>query len=211
MYSENGVTDISALGKLSPGVDQEERKKKKVRTNIISAEDIDSLIYHLQLRSDRMRSVLILSPERMKKHAANKLLKILEEPGDNIEFCFYTNNISAVLPTIVSRCSVFPLNNSQDQKNDDVYLGDRYLQYQTSLLEQEEYYKNLYSLCQQWGSVSHRSDRFIMMKEFGKDVVSFYYFLNYLKRIYIPLLRKQDLQKFASVNKQLIDLELQAA
>ena len=65
--------------------------------------------------------------------AINKLLKFLEEPGEDIYGILTTENISKVLPTIISRCQVIRLNKratSELEKelvdaglsNDDAYI-----------------------------------------------------------------------------------------
>ena len=50
---------------------------------------------------------LITDSDKMNVSAANKILKFLEEPEDNIIGFFLTSNISQILPTIKSRCEVF--------------------------------------------------------------------------------------------------------
>lgn len=54
--------------------------------------------------------------ERMTEQAANALLKTLEEPARGTVFILLTSTVSALLPTIVSRCQIvtfFPLPNRQ--------------------------------------------------------------------------------------------------
>jgi len=48
--------------------------------------------------------------EIMNEQASNRLLKTLEEPPDGSIFILLTEDISAILPTIVSRCLVFNWN-----------------------------------------------------------------------------------------------------
>jgi|GEM_PF-492247 len=50
------------------------------------------------------RIILIEPAEKMNLSAANALLKILEEPFENTLFLLVSHHISAVLPTIKSRC-----------------------------------------------------------------------------------------------------------
>ncbi len=52
------------------------------------------------------RVVLILDCERMTTEAANALLKILEEPPDNMYLILVSSRPSLLLPTIKSRCQV---------------------------------------------------------------------------------------------------------
>jgi DNA polymerase-3 subunit delta' len=49
---------------------------------------------------------VILNAERLNQKTGNSLLKILEEPPDGVYFILTTEQLSSVLPTIVSRSSV---------------------------------------------------------------------------------------------------------
>lgn len=54
--------------------------------------------------------VVILKPaDAMNLNAANALLKNLEEPGENVLFILLTHRLSAVMPTVKSRCQQFAL------------------------------------------------------------------------------------------------------
>ena len=57
--------------------------------------------------------VLIKNIENLEIVAQNALLKNLEEPGNNNYFVLTTNNLSKILPTIISRCHLI------NQKNID--------------------------------------------------------------------------------------------
>ncbi|MCC5934367.1 MAG: AAA family ATPase [Candidatus Cyclonatronum sp.] len=51
------------------------------------------------------RNIIIISEvEKMRKEASNTFLKLLEEPPDEVVFILTTNNVNALLPTIISRC-----------------------------------------------------------------------------------------------------------
>jgi DNA polymerase-3 subunit delta' len=50
------------------------------------------------------------------KQTTNALLKFLEEPFDEIYAIFTSANISKVLPTIISRCQVYPIVSSKAEK-----------------------------------------------------------------------------------------------
>ena len=50
---------------------------------------------------------IIWLPEKMRPEAANKLLKIVEEPFEDTIFIFVTNNDAKILPTIISRTQRF--------------------------------------------------------------------------------------------------------
>ncbi|MCM1319445.1 MAG: DNA polymerase III subunit delta [Muribaculaceae bacterium] len=53
--------------------------------------------------SARYKIALIWLPERLQPEAANKLLKIIEEPFDDTKFIMVSNDPSGILPTIYSR------------------------------------------------------------------------------------------------------------
>ncbi|MBQ9477770.1 MAG: hypothetical protein IJU63_08325 [Bacteroidales bacterium] len=50
------------------------------------------------------RAVVIYLPERMNQEAANRLLKVIEEPPELTQFLLVTHAPERVLPTIASRC-----------------------------------------------------------------------------------------------------------
>ncbi len=53
------------------------------------------------------RLIIIESADRMNTAAANALLKILEEPAAHTLFLLMAQQLSTVLPTVLSRCQVF--------------------------------------------------------------------------------------------------------
>jgi DNA polymerase III subunit delta' len=53
------------------------------------------------------RNIIIITDiEQMSDRVVNAFLKLLEEPGDKVTFILTTNNINALLPTLVSRCHI---------------------------------------------------------------------------------------------------------
>lgn len=84
----------------------------------ISVYEARSIIGKLSLSavSGGFKSVVMFLPERMNAQAANKLLKILEEPPQNTLFILVTQNPEDVMSTIFSRCQglrVLPFDRSQ--------------------------------------------------------------------------------------------------
>ena len=59
-------------------------------------------------------TVLIYLPEKMNSVAANKLLKILEEPPQQTLFLMVTHAPERLLPTILSRCQLFRMSSGTD-------------------------------------------------------------------------------------------------
>lgn len=76
------------------------------KSGIISVAEAQSIIRKLSLRpvESEYRTMLIWLPEKMNQEAANKLLKIMEEPYPGTYFIMVTRNPNALLPTVISRC-----------------------------------------------------------------------------------------------------------
>ena len=61
------------------------------------------------------RFILIDNLENLNVNSVNALLKIVEEPNDNIYFILIHNNQKKILPTLKSRCLTFNINLSFDE------------------------------------------------------------------------------------------------
>lgn len=72
---------------------------------LIYVSEATSLIRKLSITSRRsdFKTSLIWLPERLKEDAANKLLKLVEEPASDTIIVMVSNNSQLVLPTIYSR------------------------------------------------------------------------------------------------------------
>jgi len=81
--------------------------REKNREQIVK-DQVDEINYLARLRPwQGGRLVFIIDQaERMNETAANSLLKTLEEPGASVYFILITEDLSAILPTIRSRCQV---------------------------------------------------------------------------------------------------------
>ena len=82
----------------------------------IDINQIRELIIDLNKSSFNLkpRIVLIDNIEFLNKYSINSLLKILEEPNDNINFILINNN-KKILPTLKSRCLIFKVYQSYDE------------------------------------------------------------------------------------------------
>ena len=56
------------------------------------------------------RFILIDNIENLNKNSVNALLKVIEEPNENIFFILINNNEKNILPTLKSRCLIFKIN-----------------------------------------------------------------------------------------------------
>ena len=70
------------------------------------------------------RFILIDNIENLNKNSVNALLKIVEEPNENIFFILINNNEKYVLPTLKSRCLTFNINFTFNQS---MYVSNQIL------------------------------------------------------------------------------------
>ena len=77
----------------------------KTLKGMISAREADEMIRKLSFKSfeAEYKAVLIWLPEAMNEEAANKILKILEEPWEKTLFLLVSEQPTRLLPTILSR------------------------------------------------------------------------------------------------------------
>jgi len=84
----------------------------------IYKDDSDKIIHQLNFKSYEggYKIIILWLPEKLNLTAANKLLKVIEEPYPKTLFLLITENIDKVLPTIVSRTQLikFPKLPAQD-------------------------------------------------------------------------------------------------
>lgn len=90
---------------LTPLTDDDGKTKRE-----ITIEQVRNLIDNLKKKAaiDGIRIVLIDAVDNLNISATNALLKILEEPPANVVFIMICQQISAILPTVRSRC--MPIN-----------------------------------------------------------------------------------------------------
>ena len=65
--------------------------------------------------NDMPRVILIDNVETLNRNSTNALLKIMEEPNENIFFILINNNEKFILPTLKSRCLTFKINFTFEQ------------------------------------------------------------------------------------------------
>ncbi len=75
--------------------------------SVITIEQVQDMLKLLGTMQQSDRYIIIRPAELLSLEAANALLKNLEEPKDNIHFVLVTDVPSKLLPTILSRASVY--------------------------------------------------------------------------------------------------------
>ncbi len=63
---------------------------------------------YLKPNEGKRNIVIITNIEKMRKEVVNSFLKLLEEPGERVMFLLTTDNLNALLPTVISRCQLLP-------------------------------------------------------------------------------------------------------
>jgi DNA polymerase-3 subunit delta' len=87
------------------------------KQGLISVDESADIVSRLTLKSveSPYKIVIIWLPERMNTAAANKLLKILEEPPDLTLFFLVSENHELLLTTIISRTQLLKVNRISDE------------------------------------------------------------------------------------------------
>ncbi|WP_348945315.1 DNA polymerase III subunit delta' [Chitinibacter sp. FCG-7] len=86
-------------------------KKAKKKSSVIGVDDVRELADFVNLSAHRggTRVTIVAPAEAMNTAAANAFLKTLEEPPAGAVFILISDHWRRLLPTIRSRCRVFPL------------------------------------------------------------------------------------------------------
>ena len=109
----------------------------KTLRGIISAREADEIIRRLQFKSyeSEYKITIIWQPETMNEEAANKILKILEEPWDKTLFLLVSERTDLLLPTIISRTQEVAVKRLQNE--DLMELGREMVQTGAQIDEQQ--------------------------------------------------------------------------
>lgn len=85
-----------------------EKLDSEGKNPIIGVEESRQIMKKLSLKSfsDKYKIMIIWLPERMNAQAANKMLKLLEEPPEKTIFLLLCDNTEQILPTILSRTQI---------------------------------------------------------------------------------------------------------
>lgn len=88
------------------------------KQGLINVHEAQEIVKFLSLNSyeGSYKFVIIWLPEMMNEAAANKLLKILEEPPQKTVFLLVSEREDLLLPTIISRCQLVKMNRLTDDE-----------------------------------------------------------------------------------------------
>jgi DNA polymerase-3 subunit delta' len=88
------------------------------KNTFIGIDTVRELKYEARykLYEGRKKVFIISEAENMRVEAANALLKLLEEPPDNLMLVLTTSNVHKILPTIRSRCQLLRFSQLPEEK-----------------------------------------------------------------------------------------------
>ncbi|WED44221.1 DNA polymerase III subunit delta' [Legionella cardiaca] len=87
--------------------------------------ELQTVVYNSPQLGDK-RLIIIHPAEKMNAAAANALLKLLEEPPECVIFVLIVEQLSTVLPTILSRCQQWHLSRTESLPVDYLAIGECY-------------------------------------------------------------------------------------
>ena len=162
-------------------------ENKMGQTGMIYKDQAKSISEKIKLKSyeSNYKIVLIWCAELMNKDAANKLLKLIEEPPQKTLFLLTTNNKNSLLKTILSRLQITNIANFK--KNDLLTYFDHLEKDQYKLVEEQAEGLN-YDL----GSIIK------LLKNHDSDITHFQLFANWMRFLY-----RKDVQKIVDWNDKI--------
>jgi DNA polymerase-3 subunit delta' len=110
MQAGGKCQDCQWLSTEHPNLKVIDNESEEGASKNISIESIRNIKKFVELSSHSIggkKVILINNAESLTINAANALLKILEEPPENSYLILTVENISSLLPTIISRCVMF--------------------------------------------------------------------------------------------------------
>ena len=109
-----------------PDVEWIKPEKNGGSIKIDQIRELQSTAYLTPQRS-QYKLIVIEAADRMNTASANALLKILEEPAKHTVFILIAQQLSTVLPTILSRCQIITFSFPEDSYSKNLLiLGDHY-------------------------------------------------------------------------------------
>lgn len=99
--------------------------KPEKNSAVIKIDQIRDLQYSAFLTPQRAayKIIVIDGVEKMNNAASNALLKTLEEPSLHVHFILLAEQISSVMPTILSRCQMLHFFSLEEKKDNLLQLG----------------------------------------------------------------------------------------
>lgn len=93
--------------------------------SVITIEQVKNLIPRLSMRQLSEQYIIIRPAEMLSEEAANAFLKNLEEPKDKVHFILVTNEPSKLLPTILSRATIYFLRQPSKLTSSEIKVDEK--------------------------------------------------------------------------------------
>ncbi len=161
---------------------------------------------YLSAQRSTWRLIVIEAADRMNTAAANALLKVLEEPKQKMVFILLAQNLSSMLPTVISRCQMMPFYLPEEMSLANwLFLGEYYAEdtERRELMAQRE--KMLNELIAVW---EHKEHPCVIAAQWTRFQLSNLLWFLYL--VYAQLLRLHFYQEERAIEPQLNRLQLLA-
>lgn len=107
--STSGESDSSSADDVEKSAGSSKTSKAPSKEIVINQIRALSDFMNISTHRQGTRVILLYPAEALNTHAANALLKSLEEPSANTVFILVSHSIDQLLPTILSRCHQFAL------------------------------------------------------------------------------------------------------
>lgn len=124
IYNSNSDNSESSYQKISTLIDQDnfpDFQKVYPQNQIIKKEQLISVKDKFKTKAiDNKQVYVIFEADKMNNHAANTILKFLEEPSEGIIALLVVKNRYMLLDTIISRCQVLTIDNNNFTVSEDI-------------------------------------------------------------------------------------------
>ena len=100
---------------------------------VITIDQVKEALGRLNLKQSEDQFVIIRPADKLGLDAANTLLKNLEEPGEYVHFVLITEMPSKLLPTILSRATIYFLRNTNSFKL-EIDANDKEIEFAKKLI-----------------------------------------------------------------------------
>ena len=113
-FSSGPTTGSSAVEPL----EKPSKKQQKSKKDTITKKQIDGVMKSINLKNFQFKKKIVIIKEanKMTNTAANSLLKLIEEPSNNLVIFLLVNNENDVLTTIKSRCQAVRFSFASDKQ-----------------------------------------------------------------------------------------------
>lgn len=163
---------------------------KPIPFELQKIDDVRNLQSHTKFRGSNKRYYVFREFQDASIEAMNAFLKLLEEPGENINFILCATNERGIPATILSRCNIIRLGHKKSK--DSINSARKFLQ-----LDLSEQLKTLHELSNRKDSLEFLSDiingsHYILINESDK-------FKNLAEVIDCLITTKDDIEKNANI------------